>query len=130
MASQPTFTSTPRLAVETISTANTNLDGTGTITTIVTGVAAGTRINEVIVKAAETTTDGMIRLFLTDDSGTTWYLLDEFYVAATTASSTQAAVSVSHGWDHLILPSTAHRLGASTHNAESFNVIVNGADLT
>jgi len=127
MASQPTFTSTPRLAVETISAANTNLDGTGTIVSLVTGVAAGTKIDEVVFKATETTTAGWVRLFVSDDGGTTWFMYDEFVVAAVTAPT---AWRIKVLYDNLILPSTSHKLGASTHVAETFNVIVHGGDLT
>ncbi|MFZ1331203.1 MAG: hypothetical protein WAR83_03395, partial [Flavobacteriales bacterium] len=49
-----------------IDTANSNLDGTGTLGTIVTGTLNGTRINSLSIKAIGNTDNGMIRLFIKD----------------------------------------------------------------
>ena len=51
--------------MQTISTANSNLDGTGTLSSaILTGSANGTLIKTVTVKAQVTTTQGMVRLYI------------------------------------------------------------------
>jgi len=130
MAANPSFTSTPRYAQGTVSTANTNRDGTGTIVSIITGVSAGTKIFEIITQATGTTTAGMVRLFVSTDSGSTWKLFDEVSIAAATPSATVKGNRVSTTYANLILPSSSHQLGASTHNAESIQVIVLGGDLT
>ncbi|HEX7276041.1 MAG TPA: hypothetical protein VF244_01580 [Acidimicrobiales bacterium] len=128
MAAAPTFTSTPRLASTAISTANTNRDGTGTLGSVITGVAAGTKVFEVVVEATVTTTAGMVRLFI--DDGTNVRLFDEIQVTAATPSGTVSAFRARRTYDNLILPSTSHILKAGTNNAEAANVFAFAADLT
>lgn len=127
MATQPAFATVPRIGSAQVSAANTNRDGTGTIVTIITGVAAGTRIAEVVVEATVTTTAGMVRLYLFD--GTNTRLFDEVAIAAATPSASVRATRVSTVYTNLILPSASWQLRASTHNAEAINVIALGADL-
>lgn len=127
MAANPAFATTPRIGIGQVSTANTNRDGTGTIATIITGVAAGTRINEIVVEATTTTTAGMVRLYLND--GTNTRLFDEFVIPAITASGSAQAYRAVKTYDNLVLPSASWSLRASTNNAETFNVIIFGADL-
>jgi len=127
MAANPAFAVTPRIGVGQVSTANTNRDGTGTLVDIITGVAAGTRIAEVVVEATVTTTAGMVRLYLFD--GTTNRLFDEVAIAAATVSASVKATRVSVTYPNLVLPSASWKLRASTHNAEAINVIALGADL-
>jgi hypothetical protein len=127
MATQPAFATTPRIGMGQVTAANTNRDGTGTIATILTGVAAGTRINEIGIEATGTTTAGMVRLYLHD--GTNARLFDEFVVAAITVGASTAGYSATKTYDNLVLPSASWSIRASTHNAETFNVIVLGADL-
>jgi len=130
MATTPNFASTARMATASISAANTGRDGTGTIVTVMAGVAAGTRIFEVDYTATVTTTAGMCRLFLSSDSGTTWKLFDEISVAAATPSASVKATRVATQYTNLILPSSSWVLGASTHNAEAAVVTALGGDLT
>jgi hypothetical protein len=128
MAATPKFTSTPRYAAAVVSAANTNRDGTGTIVDVITGVAAGTKIFEVVVQATVTTTAGMVRLYVYD--GTNSRLFDEVPISAVTVSASVAGERYAMSYDNLVLPSASHKLQASTHNAESFNVIALGGDLT
>ena len=130
MATTPNFTSTSRLATAAVSTANTNRDGTGTIVSVITGVAAGTKVFEVDVTMTVTSTAGMVRLFLSSDSGSTWKLFDEVAIAAATASASVKATRVATQYTNLILPSASWILGASTHNAEASVVTALGGDLT
>ena len=127
MAANPAFAATPRIGVGQVTAANANRDGTGTIATILTGVAAGTRINEIVVQATVTTTAGMVRIYLHD--GTNTRLFDEFPIPAITASGSAAAYRVSKTYDNLVLPSASWSIRASTVQAEVSNVIVLGADL-
>lgn len=105
-----------------ISTANTNLDGTGTLGTVLTGASNGTLIKNVFIKATVTTTQGMIRLFVYD--GTNTRLLMEIDVPPMGQSSTdptfETVIPINF---HLI---SGYILKASTNNAESFNVIAEG----
>lgn len=126
MASTPNYPGTPRHGAAAISTSNTNRDGTGAMGAVLAGVAAGTRVVEVVVQATGTTTAGMVRLFI--DDGTTVRLVDEVPVSAITPSATVAAFRTIRRYDNLVLPSSSHELQASTHNAEAFNVHAVGQD--
>ena len=53
-----------------ISTANSNLDGTGSLTTILEGSNNGNSITSIDVKAIESTGHGMVRLFFSDGVNT------------------------------------------------------------
>ena len=133
MATSPAYASAPRLWMGQVTAANTNRDGTGTLATLGTAPAAGTRLDGVIVQAIGATTAGMIRLFIHDGSNARLFL--EVPVLAVTPSATQPAWaaqinvnSMAHLFP-LILPS-GHSLRASTHNAETFNVVGCAGDLT
>ncbi|MFD0669727.1 hypothetical protein ACT80S_18555 [Ramlibacter sp. MAHUQ-53] len=131
MASTPAYAATPKCGIGQISTANTARDGTGTIGTVFTAGANGSRIDAIDLKATGTTTAGMVRLFI--HNGTTAYLLTEVPVVAITPSATLPA------WEALlnansmsqvlpiILP-TGYSLRAATNNAETFNVTAFGGD--
>lgn len=129
MAAFGNYAAAPKTGLVTISTANTARDGTGTIGTVLTAPASGSRIDGVDIQATGTTTAGMIRLFV--HNGTTAFLLTEIPVVATTPSATIPAWSVQIGSQNnlnfpLILGS-GFSLRASTNNAESFNVITTQA---
>lgn len=130
MAVAPTYTVPRAVDKAAISTANTNRDGTGTIGTLLTAVAAGTKVNEIVVQALGTTTAGMVRLYHSADGGTTWTMFDEIDVTAVTVGANTKAFRSSKTYDNLILVGTSAKLGASTHNAESFEVYALGGDLT
>jgi hypothetical protein len=122
----PIFTITPKVGMVQVSVANTNRDGTGTLGTVITGATNGTRINRIDIVAIVTTTAGMVRLFISD--GTNHRLWKEVPVTAITPSATVAAFSGSVvPTEPLILPS-GYSLRASTHNAETFNVIAHAGD--
>ena len=128
MATYPVFAITPRLTTSTVSVANTNRDGTGTLVSLITGATNGTRINEISVQATTTTVAGMIRIYLYD--GSTYRVWDEVAIAAATPSASVKGIRVATTYNNLILPSASWSLHASVHNAsESHNVIVMGADL-
>lgn len=127
MAYSPQFASLAISEVEQISTANTARDGTGGITTLVTGVSPGTIIEAVIARAAGTTTAGMLRLFFREVSSDTWRILAELSVGAITPSATTQSFSGSFTLPagQVYLPNGA-QIGVSTHNAETFNVVGQG----
>jgi hypothetical protein len=130
MAYSPSFTSTPRLTSVNVSTANTNRDGTGTIVSLITGVAAGTKVFEINIEPTVTTTAGMVRVFISLDSGTTWRLFDEIAVSAATPSASVKTARNTAIYNNLVLPATTSQIGVSTHNAESINVFALAGDLT
>ncbi len=133
MATSPNFAATPKLGIAAVSTANTNRDGTGTLSTILTAGASGSRIDGIVIQATSTTTAGMVRLFLHD--GTTARLYDEVPVLAVTPGASTPAWSatlgnnapLSSGRYPLMLPSGIS-LRASTHNAEAFSIHAIGGD--
>ena len=125
----PIFTLTPVIGMVSISTANTARDGSGTLGSVVTGGTNGTRISKITVQATATVTDGMIRLYIFDGASAT-KLWKEISVAATVPSATVAAFSYMlslAGESALVLPS-GYILKAAPHNAEAFNVIVEGGN--
>jgi len=124
----PIFVATPKVGIAQISTANINRDGTGTVGTVFTAGASGSRIHRIAYKATVTTTAGMIRLFIHD--GTNFRLWREFPVAAVVPSATVESDEgelLLPGEKALVLP-TGYSLRASTHNAETFNVFAEAGD--
>jgi hypothetical protein len=127
MASTPSYAATPRSDYCQISAANTARDGTGTLGTLATGAAGGTRIESVRVVAAGTTTAGVVRLFFSNDGGTTKRLLEEMLVTAVTPSTTVAVFSGRFSLGGWMLKDANCILYAATHNAETFNVFAERA---
>jgi hypothetical protein len=133
MALTPQFAATPRIGAAIISAANALRDGTGTIPNILTAGANGTRVRRIAINATGTTTAGMVRVFL-HDGASAHHLLLEVPVSALTPSATvQAfAASFTEAISPDLLPLTipsGWSIRASTHNAESFRVTCEGADL-
>ena len=125
---EPIFSLTPVIGAVVIDTANTNRDGTGDLGTVITGSTNGTRITRITIQALETTTAGMVRLYI--DIGATIHLWKEIPVTAITGSASVAEfvyVFELIGERALVLPS-GYILMASTHNAEDFNIIAEGGD--
>lgn len=124
MAASSVFVGVPKVWQQTLSVANTALDGTGTLADVLTAGASGSRIDRVRIKASATTTAGVIRLFIYD--GTNTYFYKDVLVTAATPSTTvqswEADITLS-----LDLPATWH-LKASTHNAEAFKIFALGGD--
>lgn len=127
MALNPQFAVTPRIGATNVSVANTNRDGTGTISTLITGAATGTRIVEIVCKALVTTTAGQVRAWLYN--GTSYRFLDEYNIPAVTVSNSVQSARVSTSYSNLILPDSSWSIVVATHNAESIDVIALGADL-
>ena len=123
----PVFPQSPAYGVAAVSTANTNRDGSGTLGTVVTAGANGTLVERVDVCASGTTTAGVVRLYITLDSGPTSRLWKEILVPALTPSVSVAAFMRSIR-EPVFLPS-GYSLRASTHNAEGFNVHSHGGNL-
>ena len=131
MATHAQYAATPKLGIGQVSVANTNRDGTGTIATIFSAGANGSRIDAIDIKAVGTTTAGMIRLFIHD--GANARLLTEVPVVAVAPSGALPAWEAQLNTNSmsqilpLVLP-TGYSLRAATNNAETFNVIALGGD--
>lgn len=132
MADAPTFASTPRIGYASVSTANTNRDGTGTIADILTGAAAGTRIEELVLKATGDPADSVVTIFIHD--GTGYRLFDEIDLGdPAAASNTVTGYRISKTYDNLVLPSASYKLAAAITvalTAGAINAFALGADLT
>lgn len=106
----------------TISTANSNLNGTGAVATVLTGAATGTIINQIVIKATGNTSEGMVRLFI--DDGVNVLLYKEIFVPASVQTGVEQAFEEVVAED--IILNSGYILKASTENADPFNVIANG----
>lgn len=131
MATAPNFASTPKIGVADVSTANTARDGTGTIATVFTAAAAGSRIERVVVKSTGDPADSIVTIFLHD--GTTAHVFDEFDMGNPAAGSTTvASFRVEASYRDLVLPSGWSLRAAITvaPTAGVLKVFAFGADLT
>jgi len=124
MSTAAQYASTVRTAQATVSVANTARNGTGTIVTVFTAGASGSRIDDIYITATGTATAGVVRLFLND--GTNTYLWKENLVTATTPSTTVAVFQTVLLNQALVLQS-GWSLRASTNNGETFNIQVTRA---
>lgn len=129
MATSPSFISTPIIASATLSASNTNINGSGTITTVATGAATGTRILEIVVQCAQTSSSALVNLFITTDSGSTWRLFDQISVNPAIVSGTDKAFRSSVSYSNLVLRDSTYSIGATTTVAQNTNVIAFGGNL-
>jgi hypothetical protein len=144
MATSAQYTKNARQASVAISTANTNRDGTGTMTILWTAPAfvdatnpGGSRIERIVVQATGTTTAGMVRIFVSNDAtantAANTFLYEEVPVTAATPSTTVQAYStvlqaVTYQTLFPIMIGPGCTLRVSTANAESFVVTAMGGD--
>lgn len=127
MASSPQFAVTPRIGAVSIATADASYTAPSSVGTLITGASTGTRIAEIVVKNAATSTAAIVRVFLYD--GSTYWLFDEITVAAATGSSTVQQTRVSTTYNNLILPSSSWSVRVTTSVSQTTHVIALGADL-
>lgn len=139
MATSAQYATTPIVEYAQVSAANTNRDGTGTTVLLCSGPSSaqasgvGKRIARIIVKATGNTTAGMVRFYISTDGGTTKRLAAEVVVGAITVSATvQSFYSTVPELEGLVLQGQVSSqncsLYASTHNAETFNIIISSAN--
>lgn len=131
MAASPAFISAPRIGRCSLSTANTATDGTGTITDLITGVAAGTRVLSINVQGTATTVAALVNIFLYD--GTNYDLFDQFTISATTGSNTVKGYRLVTAYTDLVLPTATWKLGATISVAPTTGTVrvsAFGGDLT
>jgi hypothetical protein len=144
MAITAQYTKNARQASVTISTANTNRDGTGTMSILWTAptftsdnVPGGSRIERITIVGTGTVTAGMVRIFVSSDaaanSGSNTFLYQEVLVTATTPSTTTQAFeevlqAVTYSTLYPIIIGPGCTLRVSTANAESFVVTAMGGD--
>lgn len=104
MATSPQFTTTAKIGVAAVSTANTARDGTGTIETVLTAGSNGTRVERIWLQATGDPADSTVTIFLYD--GAAYWLFDEFDIGnPAAASTTVAGYNTSRAYTDLVLPS-------------------------
>jgi hypothetical protein len=113
-----------------ISTANSNLDGTGTLGTAYTAGSfptyLGSSIRTITINSTVTVTSGMVRLFISD--GTNKRLITEIPVPNTTKSGIDEAFEYTIDFLNDFDLQSGYSILASTENAENFRVTVEGMD--
>lgn len=122
MAAETQYTA--NTGIVSISTANSNLDGTGTLGTVITGAANGTLVKTVTIKAAGTVTQGVVRLFIT--GGGVTRLIEEIEIPNRTPSADEPAFEYTLNCDYKL--QSGYVLKAAPQNAETFNIIAQGLD--
>jgi hypothetical protein len=131
MAAAPQYAATPGRAQAQVTAANTAIDGTGTIVTVVAGTAAGRRLRRVAVTGAVATgVANMIRFFISTDNGATnRFLCDVALSAATVSATARGQYAEVPELVGLILDGTNHLLRAAPHVAQATNIDTEYADL-
>ena len=90
-STNPIFPNVPVLTWGTVTTANTAMDGTGTVVTVFTAGAAGSRIGGIKVKSLGTNIQTVLRIFINNGSPNTTAanntLYGEYTIAQTAASA-------------------------------------------
>lgn len=127
MASSPAFAVTPRIGAVSIATADSSYTAPTNFATLISGVSSGTRVSEIVVKNAATSTAALVRIFLHD--GTNYYIYDELVVSAATGSATVAQNRTSATYSNLVLPSASWSIRVSTSVSQTTHVIAFVADL-
>jgi len=126
MAAETQYTA--NTGVVAIATANANLDGTGTLGTVLIAAAVagmlGCIIKSVTIKAQGNTTQGMVRLFVV--GGGVTELIAEIEIPAVTKSTVDPTFEIYMETNYAI--KAGYVLKAATQNAETFNVIAEGLD--
>lgn len=92
MASSPVFVGTVICKLGRLTAANTARDGSGTLVNILTGSTNGTRIDRITFISAQATAAAnsamVLRVFISDTTGSNFRLFGEQNVGAITASNT------------------------------------------
>lgn len=125
MASTPNFAATPRFGGVSIASADTSRTAPTNVGTVFTAGSSGSRIDEVTITAAGTSTANVVRLFIY--TGSTYYLFMEVLITAITPSASVDSYTTTLTFNSLVLPS-GHSLRATTNNAETYHVMAFGGD--
>ena len=124
LAQRVKYTSVTSIGI--VSTANSNLDGTGTLTTLITGANSGTLIRRIIIKAQSSTTQGMIRFFFVANASV-WIIREVEVSAINQASTDQSFIAII---EEPFLLSSTRSIKVSTEKAETFIITVEALNMT
>ena len=125
MAAAPAFAATPRCSAVSIGTADTSRTAPTNVGTVLTAGASGSRIDEVTITAAGTSTSNVVRLFIY--TGSVYYLLQEVLATAITPGASQDSFNTTLTFNSLVIP-TGYSLRATTHATETYHVFAFGGD--
>lgn len=117
--------------VAQLTTANTNLDGTGTVVEIARGDTVKRLISRMTVRAYSGTTAGRVRFFVSTDGGTTKRHIHELTVTDATPSATASTFySLVPFFQGMVLYDSNHRLYACPTKSEFFAVVTELVGIT
>lgn len=127
MASASVYVGTPKHPMAQLTTANTNLDGSGLPVLLYTAGGSGARFESLTAKAIVSTTPGMIRIFVSTDGGTTKTLIGELLVTpAITKSATVAAFIGTYRFPNGLVLQAGEKVYVTTEKSEAFNCYLEG----
>lgn len=103
MAAAPAFAATPNVGSGLVSgTADTSLTAPTNVTTIFTAGASGSKVDEIRLQGVGTLVAAVLNIFAYD--GSTYHLIDQVLIVATTSSTTAVAFQAIRTYENLILP--------------------------
>lgn len=119
---QPSQLFTAVSAINSVNTGNPSLDGTGPMSSILTATQDGTVLQTITIKATDTNSQGMIRLFIQPSGGASAILWKEIPVPATgTVSGSIPAYQTTVRAGYIMQAGDV--LYASTQNSETWNIL-------
>lgn len=93
LTNTPAWPQKPRCEAVGVATANTNTDGTGTITPVITAGSDGTRVTGLYAGATATVGDTAVRFFLSKTGGASWTYLPHLDVLVPAHTLTNATAN-------------------------------------
>jgi hypothetical protein len=131
MATAPAFAATPKLGSIAAAGFDTSLTAPSTTATVLTAGASGTKIEEIVVQGTGTTVAGILNIFAYD--GSTYHLIDQVLISATTSSTTAVAFRALRQYTNLVLPANTWTLRithtVTGNDTNKLHVSAFGADL-
>ena len=129
MASAPIYASTPRQSQARVAAANTGRDGSGTIVTLFTPGASGSRLDRIRGCSEVALTAGQARLWFSSNAGSTWRMFHEELIVATGAlSATVGAWQFDKTFAGGMQVPAGCLVGVTMNNNEAANFFAEGGD--
>lgn len=125
MAAAPNFAATVKAYAVSIATGDTSRTAPTNVGTLATAGSSGSRIDEITITAAGTSTANIVRIFLYN--GSTYYLREEVLISAITAGASTASFTTTLTFDSLVIPS-GWSVRVTTHATETYHVTAHGGD--
>lgn len=129
MSATPGFAAAPIVGAANLAGFDASLTGPSSFSTVVTGGASGTKIEEIDVIGLATTAAEVVNLFL--HNGSTWFLFDQILVTAVTSSTTAVAYRTARTYTNLWVPNgwTLRASHTVTTNDNKLAIEAFGGDL-